>query len=133
MSDGRTIRVRSDVPRGAPENRLAIRPHDLLQRPRPVLEIGVHDQARHAVALQGEGTEAGVLDELLEDLVAQLHERLLAVHGLAQAEQAGHGGQRPEERGDGGRATRTVATEQVMTASPTGNASTHHRSPARLI
>ncbi|MFC7099651.1 hypothetical protein ACFQQB_03650 [Nonomuraea rubra] len=43
-----------------------------------------------------------MLDQLAEDLVAQLVDRPLVVQGLAQAEQAGAGGQRADETGDGG-------------------------------
>ena len=75
--------------------------HDVIERARARRDVVVHHQAPEAVALDGERPVALVLDQMPEDLVAQLAQLPHEVPGLAQAEQQGPGGKRPEERRDG--------------------------------
>ncbi len=74
--------------------------HDVIERARARRDVVVHHEAPEAVALDGEGPVALVLDQIPEDLVAQLAQLPHEVPGLAQAEQQGLGGKRPEERRD---------------------------------
>src|SRR5690606_30672877 len=71
--------------------------HDLVQAAGARGDVVVHDQAQQAVALEGDGLVALLLDELAEELVARLEQDVRAVGGLAQSEQPGPGREQPPD------------------------------------
>jgi hypothetical protein len=77
-------------------------PHDVVERPGALRDVRVHDQCREAVALDRDRPVTLVLHEVAEGLVALPEERLLAVRGLAEGEQARRSRERPEQFRDRG-------------------------------
>jgi len=73
--------------------------HDLVEGARARGDVVVHDQAHHAVALDRDRPVALLLDELPEELVAQVEQSVLAVGGLAQGEQPRPGREQPHDCG----------------------------------
>lgn len=61
--------------------------HDLVDRPVTTIDQGVYEKPTEATAFDRDRAIARVFDEMVEHLVAQSQEQLLAVHRLAEAEQ----------------------------------------------
>ncbi|GAA3160012.1 hypothetical protein GCM10020001_100150 [Nonomuraea salmonea] len=76
--------------------------HDLVEAALAGGDVVVHDPGLEAVDLEHDRAVAVVLDQVGEELVAQVAQLLDAVGGLAETQQPGAGGQRAEEGRQGG-------------------------------
>ncbi len=73
--------------------------HDLVEAARAGGDVRVDEQRRQAVALDRDRPVALLLDELPEELVAHVEQRVLAVGGLAQREHPRPGREQPHDGG----------------------------------